>query len=330
MRGRFWAQRMSWNALVALCLLATPACQSPMNVPAATSAGVTLTASMPDLSGLAWIDGDLFLAVHDAKNRKEPDLPRVSLLTLPASSEGVLWRPVDVAFPDQASNDLESAARIPGTSQVLLAESGDNGGAFTRIFRAELRGDAVEILDTARWSEFTKPYNVEAIAVAGNGPDEWLFIWAERNSGQISTDLKWTKLRLDPFRIGGTVSSIAFTLPQSAYDTRGAPLYSRPLVAMDIDSAGQIYIAAALDPEEISQTPDNGPFRSIIYKIGGIDGDRVVLDPQPRVIAVLDALKVESLAVRERQDQRELFVGTDDENYGGILRLLPATEVQGP
>ena len=94
---------------------------------------------------------------------------------------------------------------------------------------------------------------------------------------------------------------------------------------MDIDSDGQIYIAATLDPKESLPTPDNGPFRSVIYRIGGINGDDILLDADPHVTAVLDGLKVESLAVREHEGKRTIFVGTDDENYGGILRLLPAT-----
>jgi hypothetical protein len=38
---------------------------------------------LPDLSGLAWMGEDLFVAVHDAKNPDELDRPRVSILALP-------------------------------------------------------------------------------------------------------------------------------------------------------------------------------------------------------------------------------------------------------
>src|SRR5690606_29443111 len=38
---------------------------------------------LPDLSGLAWVEGDAFLAVHDAKVVGEEALPRVSLVTAP-------------------------------------------------------------------------------------------------------------------------------------------------------------------------------------------------------------------------------------------------------
>jgi hypothetical protein len=41
-------------------------------------------------------------------------------------------------------------------------------------------------------------------------------------------------------------------------------------------------------------------------------------------LATLDGLKVESIAVRESsEDGRQLYIGTDDEHYGGILRQLP-------
>jgi hypothetical protein len=38
----------------------------------------------------------------------------------------------------------------------------------------------------------------------------------------------------------------------------------------------------------------------------------------------LDGLKVEGIAVRELAvDSIEIYIGTDDEHYGGIMRLLP-------
>jgi hypothetical protein len=83
-----------------------------------------------DLSGLAWLGGDRFLAVHDAKYPDEPDRVRTSTLTLPSSLDGVLWKPLQPRFPTAPSSDLESAARIPGTDQVLPVESGDDAGEF--------------------------------------------------------------------------------------------------------------------------------------------------------------------------------------------------------
>jgi hypothetical protein len=285
-------------------------------------------APLLDLSGLAWLGGDRFLAVHDAKTPKEDDLPRVSILTLPASLDGVGRIDATPPFPEAPSSDLEAVARIADTNKLLLAESGDDAGPFDRIFLAEVRGDAVAILGTARWRDFTDYYNVEAMAVAvavgAADGSSGVLLWAERNSGQDHTRLRWARLGLEPFRVEGPVGAVSFVLPASARDTAGGPLFNRAIVALDVDSEGWIYAASTLDPEGTAADPDNGPFRSIVYRIGRIDGGKPELQAQPEVLAVLDGLKVESLAVRETDGQRQVFVGTDDENHGGILRPLPA------
>jgi len=96
---------------------------------------------------------------------------------------------------------------------------------------------------------------------------------------------------------------------------------------MDVDSAGRLYIAAAYDPKGTVSDPDNGPFRSAVYAIGRIVDDAVVLDAEPKILGLLDGLKVESVTVRELDGEKQIFVGTDDENYGGILRLLPPSKI---
>jgi hypothetical protein len=122
-------------------------------------------------------------------------------------------------------------------------------------------------------------------------------------------------LRLDPFAIGASQvqGSALFTLPQNL-----AVLYNRPLVGIEVDSSGHVYAVAAFDPDS-----DAGPFRSAVMVIGRVENGRVILDPEPTVLSVMDGLKAESVAVRGQGNSRELFVGTDDENYGGTLRQLP-------
>src|SRR5512134_189984 len=75
---------------------------------------------LPDLSGLVWLGGNRFLAVHDAKVEDEISNPRVSVIELPANSKGVRWLNRTPNLHELWSNDLESAARIPGTQDVLL------------------------------------------------------------------------------------------------------------------------------------------------------------------------------------------------------------------
>src|SRR3712207_2733088 len=169
-------------------LLAAPL-RSPGPVVSAQADAERTTALLPDVSGLAWVERDTFLAVHDAKNPEENHLPRVSLLRLPRSSEGVSWKPLEVSWPAPAalSSDLESVARIPGTSLFLLFESGESthdGRRFSRIFLAELGGESLTIRSA---KEFPYPVkNVEGSAVSRFG-DRLVFVWAERGDGQAGT-----------------------------------------------------------------------------------------------------------------------------------------------
>lgn len=136
----------------------------------AHGAGFQPVQRLLDLSGLAWLGGDRFLAVHDAKSPDEDSRVRMSLLVLPRSLEGLLWQPLLPDFPGGPSSDLESAARIPGTDRVLLAESGDDASAFQRIFLAEVRGDRLSVTDVAEWGSFTDVFNVDARQSPGPRP----------------------------------------------------------------------------------------------------------------------------------------------------------------
>jgi hypothetical protein len=59
--------------------------------------------------------------------------------------------------------------------------------------------------------------------------------------------------------------------------------------------------------------------------VEGDAGPTVELLPDPVIVAFTDGFKIESLAIIERSDGTAiLFLGTDDEDYGGVLRPLPA------
>jgi hypothetical protein len=277
-------------------------------------------AGMPhDLSGLAWIEGDAFLAVHDSKSSDEKERPRVSILWLPKSQEGVTWKPIDVDWPPPfgLSSDLESMARVPGTSLFLLIESGEGrfeGQQLRRVFLAEYQNQQLKI---AQLIELPAPVsNVEGAAVARLG-NRLIFIFAERADHQPGTSIRWADLQLEPLKLG--------PLRQAWFKPTGFTGPGiRPVSAIETDEAGRLYIASAFDPED-----DNGPFRSVIWSAGQIKATRggrldVIIDARPRRIAMVDGFKVESLAARQQEGKRvELFAGTDDENYGSTLRLIP-------
>lgn len=279
--------------------------------------GIVGTATLLDLSGLAWIEDDLFLGVHDTKGGREKNaLPRVSIVRLPRSeTKGVTWKSPELKFPGPggSASDLESVSRIPGGRGFLLVESGQAGEEARRIFFARYHGGALTIESYASWPVPVE--NVEATEVCQVG-QQLVFLYAERAGGLLSTKIRWAKLSLDPI-LFGPFKEVTY----HAEDPVG--INTRPIVALAVDGEGFIYSASASDPGI-----DDGPFRSVVWQIGRVLADQegnptVELGGEKR-LATLDGLKVESIAVREtKEGGRQIFVGTDDENYGGIIRLLP-------
>jgi hypothetical protein len=268
-----------------------------------------------DLSGLAWLGGDEFVGVHDAKNPDELDRPRVSILTLASDSQGTLFRTVDLDWPEPlgASSDLESVAAVSGTTYILFAESGDdNDPDFHRIFLATWDGESMAIVDFVPWP--VEVFNVEAIAVAAVGSG-YTFVFAERAEGMPSTQIQWATFDPETLTFFGSFSSVTFENP----DPDRA---NRPVVGMEIDSHGNVYVVSAFDPDV-----DDGPFRSSVYVAGRFvdegNGPQLILNEEPVVVGHIDGFKTESVTVREIDGVVEVFIGTDDENLGNVLRPLP-------
>ncbi len=302
------------------CALGTLLCASCMTL-TERPRDVVQAATLPDLSGLAWVEGDLFIGVHDAKRNAEKSAwPRISLVKLPRSElEGVTWTSLKVQFPgpDGPSSDLESASRLPGGRGFIFAESGQEGQGARRIFFADDKNGALNIRRAIDWPVPIE--NVEAMEVC-EVAGQLVFLYAERAEGRPETRLRWATLSLDPVAFG-PFKEVTY----AGVDPVGTG--ARPMVALTVDSDGLIYSVSAYDSGS-----DDGPFRSVVWRIG-----RVMADahgrPQVRLsrgerLATLDGLKVESIAVREsKEGGKQVFVGTDDEHYGGILRLLPASTV---
>lgn len=281
-------------------------------------AGPTQATTLLDLSGLAPVGPGLLIGVHDAKTPDEDDRPRASLLTLTGTPDGVTWEPIAITWPKTGpSNDLESATSIPGEASVILAESGDDGGEFQRLFlvafdamaAGPLEGTVSDVID---WPE--PVFNVESVAVARVG-DGHLLLWAERAQGDPTTRIRWAPLTISPFAVGSPVGA-DFTSPA----VRGPN--DRPVSAMEVGPEGRIYVASAFDSGD-----DDGPFSSTVWVAGwvldGQDGPTIIVASEPEHVATLDGFKVESVAFVDGDDgSTGLYVGTDDENLGGVLRPL--------
>jgi len=304
--------------------LAPAACATgPARIPSLESAATANSRAslLPDVSGLAWIGGDRFLAVHDAKFPDEANFPRVSLLDRPVDLAGIRWSPVAIEFPGNPASDLESVARVPGADgrpRVLVVESTEEVAEkpfSRRIFLLEVTAESVVVLDHTDWPIPTR--NVEGVAVSEAG-GSLVFLFAERAHGERSSEVRWAEMTLEPLAFGPFRSAGAFASPGPSGPR------ARPVSALEVDAGGAIYAASAEDPED-----DSGPFRSAVYRIGQIVADDagpvVELDPRPELLGALDGLKVEGLAVRQEPGEPlELWVGVDDENYGGTIRPLPS------
>lgn len=280
--------------------------------------GVARASTLPNLSGMAWVEGDLFIGVHDAKRSSEKYYwPRISLVRLPKSEiEGVTWQSLDLKFPrpEGPSSDLESASRIPGGKGFLFAESGQEGEGARRIFFAVYRNGTLDIESQVTWPVPVE--NVEAIEVLQVG-QQLVFLYAERAEGLPATKLRWARLSLNPLEFG-EFKEVTY----EAVDPVGKG--ARPIVALAVDTDGFIYSVSVYDSGD-----DDGPFRSVVWRIGKMIADekgnpQVELSEGKR-LATLDGLKVESIAVRESDKTgKQVYIGTDDEHYGGIIRLLPS------
>ena len=281
----------------------------------------------PDLSGLAWIKGDSFLAVHDGK---EPGLPRISVVLEPRSADGPLVRPLRVKGLETEPVDLESIARVPpkpgapadAPLSFLMAESGSNPG-FRRLFHATYsEGDDITLKPVGNLPALPGNVDTEGLALYRMG-SRLLMLFADRSEGERLAFIWVFPRSLDgePSDMQPGFEPIRLALPDT-----GAPR-TRLISAMEFDRDGNLYVASAADPGV-----DTGPYRSHVWRVGwahakgdffSFEPEKQGQTPRPLRVATVDGMKVESLAVREaKPGVSELFFGTDDEFYGGAMRSL--------
>jgi len=274
-------------------------------------------ATVPDFSGMQWVDGDKFLAVHDVKNPKSAEaFPRMSFVWLPKDSSGIVRKGLNMEWPapQGPASDLESISRIPGTDKYLLVESGSSSAGkipFKRVFLVEIVEERISLIG---FTELPDVVNVEGTAVA-QVADGYIFLWAERADNQKRTTIWQAPLKLTPLALGKAKGTV--------YKPAGFTGKSwRPVSALEIDSKGVVYAASAYDTDN-----DSGPFNSVVWRIGKIDlksksSKSLELDSKPELIARVDGVKIESLSVVEKSGSYEMFYGFDDEDFGGGLRKL--------
>ena len=301
-----------------LCLLMILSCNTAPPAQIQASENISKpwpkVSGLPDLSGIEWISGNNFLAVHDAKYPSEKERPRVSILNKNNEADKITWKHPEIRWPEKTDlpSDLESIARIPGTKSFLLCESGNSGGRYTRIFHSVLDDENnITIKEVVDWP--VKIYNVEASAVI-NIKDQNYFVYAERSHGKTITELKWAKLDLNPLRFG-TFSAVNYS---AGINGRGY----RPIVALSASPDGDFYAVTAYDPNR-----EEGPFRSYVSNIGQLrltDKGVLVFIAANQFAKILEqeGNKIEGLTLVETKKKKQLFAGTDDEALGATFKKV--------
>jgi len=279
-----------------------PAPQTPAPPPPPGAVAAPETKPLPPLSGLACLPDGSFLAVVDTKSNAPAEAPRVIRVSL--LGQDATWEPIQIAWPDPdgTSNDLESVAAVPGTDSFLIVESSFREGRYGRILQITLGG---EVLRTGHLP--TNVTNIEGTAVVRT-LHGLVFLFGEREDGTI----RWADLDLSGDEIRYTEKgSVRFQVA----DPQGTN--HRQLSTLEADLAGRLFTASTIDPGE------QGPFQSVVWEIGQV-GDQLSILGNPRRIADVPDAKVEALAFCRGADGREqLFLGSDDEDFGGSLRPVP-------
>jgi len=271
----------------------------------------------PGASGIALIDAARVVSVHDIKPRtSDGSNGWLGVFDLPAGKGNPLsWRHLDsnLAEVSPLPRDIESISHVPGTSSILIGESGVIGTNQQRLFQLVEVGSQWKVTRVFDWPwPVSNTEGMEVCRVA----DHDYFVSAERSDGASFVNLVWSRVDTTSWRFG------------EVFRTRFSPLAlkaqpgQRLISSLSCDEAGNLYGAAAFDPGN-----DSGPFRSVVFEIGkfheGGDSIELRISPQPLHLMV-PGFKVEGLVVRKGRDGSgtRVLIATDDEGMGASIRWI--------
>jgi len=284
--------------------------------------------SASGISGMAQIDGNSWLVVHDALSFENG--PRLSIIMLPADAPPV-FHPVTVDFwpdPDGRASDLEALCAVPSRpNEYLMAESGTWKGKFGRLFhlRLDTGTNKAAILGVMKLPVLAdnNPQQVgdqyEGIACIEGADGRLLLLLGERGGSQRFPDgvIRWGTIDLERHELqftGKGLEGVNVNAPGKWKNN----LTNRDISDMHISPEGVIWLSAADD------NGDNGTFASIIYSPGKITGNfnaPVMLNRHPKVWRTVSSIKVEGLSGPAASVAgSRMSIGSDDENYGAIWR----------
>lgn len=277
---------------------------------------------LPALSGLAKIDDKHYLAVQDKKISTGGDRLAVIELSQTGSPK---FTPIAVEnWPNrQAANDLEAICALPGrNNEFLLSESGTWQDEFGRLFHIKLeqnyavvlRSFDLPVVNDANPQQTGDQF--EGLACQSLSPNRYQLVLAERGDQHRAGSLQLGVLDLAANDLQWQPQRVAIVSPVATKTE-----HQRDLADLYLDG-NQLWGVAVRDVGE------QGPFQSLIYKVATLDQtapQQLFINPFPKVAAQIDGFKVEALAAPSSLTPGTLFmIGTDDENFGGVIRPIEA------
>jgi len=280
------------------------------------------------ISGMAQIDGNSWLVVHDALSFENG--PRLSIITLSADAAPVL-HPVTVdSWPDAdgRASDLESLCPLPShPNEYLMAESGtwkEKGGRLFHLRLNALTRQAailgvmkLPVLADNNPQQLGDQY--EALACVRGADGRLLLLLGERGGSQRFPEgvIRWGVLDIERHELQFTEKGLEGVKVNAPGKWKNE-LTNRDISDMYISPEGEIWVSAAED------NGDNGAFNSVIYSPGRISSNfsfPVLANQHSGVWRTIGSLKIEALSgAAESVAGSRMSIGSDDENYGGIWR----------
>jgi hypothetical protein len=257
------------------------------------------------VSGIAAVDHEHFLVVHDNKKTAEPRLSIVTWLNgnVPALT------PISWCEKTNFPIDLEAITAIPNhPTEYLVLESKGN---ISHIKFAS--HNTCKTLTQFELPTLTAKSNIESLALHCFST-QCVLAWAERGDDKEAAKLSWAKFDVDKNSVAAPTQKPFEFFASYPNENR------RSISDMAVDADGVVWASAASDPG------DDGFFKSALYKLGAFtetNGDvtwQAETDISPSERYDSENIKIEGLAFM----QNGLIMGTDDENKGAKIAVRSA------
>ena len=289
----------------------------------ATTSTAPLT-TLPGISGMALMADGRYLIVIDTKSFS--DGLRFGAIDAVAKG-GSRFEALPVDGWDRVggrANDLEAICALAGRDdEFLAAESSYRDADYGRVFHLRVRDGRVELLSAmplpTERSDGKDEMGYEGLACQHIDAQRYLLVLGERGGSAIRPR---GSLRLGEF----DASAARITWRDEEIELRAPGNWlavppHRDIADLYADADGALWSVAASDPD------DYGPFRSLVWKVGQLDGgnpaEPLQLAAQQEARWIIDGFKVEAIAAPDpRIPGSVLSIGSEDEKLGGVWRAL--------